>query len=190
MEHLISTFKNAYFQKAASIYWWVVGPFCLPHSIHTWVFWWCTSSRPKKIRRLLQFTDEFLDIVASFTQVMHEFFDAAPHLDPKKCILWEGCSNLLMNIWTFLPPSLNLYMSFLMVHLISTLKNAYFRSTTSCIPLRLKVLKGSAAKAAAYKSARPLGQKACWTPSAEIFRNLKNTEDRLCCRPPPSPSIA
>ena len=63
-------------------------------------------------RRLLQFTDVFLDMFASFIQFIHQFFDAAPHLDPK---------------------------------------NAYFRSTTSCIPLRLKVLKGSAAKAAAYK---------------------------------------
>ena len=63
-------------------------------------------------RRLLQFTDWFLDMFASFTQFIQQFFDGAPHLD---------------------------------------LKNAYFRSTASCIPLRLKVLKGSAAKAAAYK---------------------------------------
>ena len=140
------------------------------------------------LRRLLQFTDEYLDIFASFTQFIHEFFDGAPHLDPKKCILSEGCFNLLMCFWTFLPPSLNLYISFLMLHLISTLKNAYFRSTTSCIPLRLKVLKGSAAKAAAYKSARPVrGRKACEIP---FCRNLQKSEEYR--RPPllPTSTIA
>ena len=29
-----------------------------------------------------------------------------------------------------------------------------------------------------------------WNSVAEICRNLQNTADRLCCRPPPSPSVA
>ena len=66
------------------------------------------------------------------------------------------------------------------------------RSTTLCDPLRLQFLKGSAAKAAAYKSARPKGKRRVKLH----LRYLQITEDngdRFFRRPPAptaSPTVA
>ena len=98
MVHLNSTVKNAYFEEPASIYSWIFSFLQTSIDLPMGFLMVHLNSTVKNayFEKPVSVYSWFFYFFASFTQFIHGFFDGAPQLDCKKCILWRTCINLLM----------------------------------------------------------------------------------------------